>query len=313
MKYAIALLALLAVEDQANRKLPSRTKCRTLVAAKPWARGLKQIPSTVIDKGVLKHVPYTSYRAGDYELNIYGDPNAPCCFEIGVYNKLVGDAAARKNCIDIVTSLMEKSEDKKVVAALKLDADKQTRDGITFEITPPTAEDAYGGWWVSVYDEAGLDKSRASPKELEKITTTRQDVKKVDAEKKPEGAMTVDPVVEGRWGQEDLKDARNRKDVPEEQQKVYTPAYTKKDGVYVPDRTEDDTGYILFICANSDKHEDQEVLLKECQACKKDSTFFWDTSQSIFCCFKCGAPYESARIKCPACGKIPKRVRTKHK
>lgn len=314
MKYAMILLLALPLVEQdkpANRKLPNRARCRTIVAARPWAKALKQIPSTVIDKGVLAHVPYTSFRAGDYELNVYGDPVAPACFEVGVYNKITD--AAKKNCVDIVTILLDNAEDKKMLASLKLDEDKKVREGLTFEITPPTAEDAYGGWWVSVYDTVLLDRSRATPKELETITVKRAEVKKVDAEQKPEGPIAVEPVAQGRWGTDDLKDARNRKDIPEEQQAVYTPTISRKDGKYVPDRTEDDTGYIMFICANSDKHEDMEVLLKNCPACQKESTFFWDAGQNGFACFKCGGLYDSAAIKCSTCGKVPKRVRTKHK
>jgi hypothetical protein len=313
MKYLLFLLAAADFQDKPARKLPNRTRCRQLVAIRPWARGLKQIPSTVIDKGVLRHVPYTSYRAGDYELNVYGDPSAPCCFEIGVYGGLVGSAEAKKNCMDVVKAILTEAEDRKLLDSLKLDEDKLVREGITFEVTPPTAEDAYGGWWISIYDEAALERSRATPKELEKITTTRRAVAQSDAEAKPKGPFTPDPVTEGRWGGDDLKDARKVKDSPEEQQAVYKPAYTRKDGAYVPDRTIDDTGYIFFICANSDKHEDREEILKTCPGCKKESTFFWDGERGCFLCFQCGAAYENGQVKCTVCGKAPKRVRTKHR
>jgi len=296
------------------RPLPNRTKCRQTVAPRAWAKGLKQIPSTVIDKGVLRNVPYTSYRAGDYELNVYGDPAAPCCVELGVYKELTKSVEAKKNCMAAITALFSNQDDRKLIASLNLEVDKKLREGLTFEITPPTAEDAYGGWWISIYSEAGLDLSRASDKELEKITTTRQSVKQTDAEKQRQaGPIQVEPVAEGRWGTDDLKDARQQKDVAEEQQAVYKPAYSRKNGVYVPDRTEDDTGYILFICANSGKHEDREELIKACPACKKDSTFFWDADARSFVCFQCGVPFESSLIKCSGCGTVPKRVRTKHK
>src|SRR5262249_52131303 len=49
----------------------------------------------------------------------------------------------------------------------------QHRGRLTFEITPETAPDAYGGWWVSIYDEALLDQSRATEKELKAITVLR--------------------------------------------------------------------------------------------------------------------------------------------
>ena len=184
-----------------------------------------------------------------------------------------------------------------------LDADKKVRDGLTFEITPPTAEDAYGGWWVSVYDEKALDRSRASEDEMARITTTRTAVK----ESKPAaGAMEVEGS-KGKWAADDLANARAGSE------KVYSPTISKKDGKYVPDRSIDDTGYIMFICANSSKHEDMEVIQKACPACKADDTFFWDGTQSTFIGFKCGQAYDNALVKCGVCGAKPRKVRTKHK
>ncbi len=311
---AFALLLVgFARQGDAGRPLPDRTRCRQAAAAKAWARDLRQIPSTVIDKGVLRNVPYTSYRAGEYELNVYGDPSAPAGFEIGIHKELLKSAAAKKNCFDLVAGLLADAADRALLATLKQDADKKIRAGITFEVTPPTAEDAYGGWWVSVYSEPALDRSRASATELEKITVTRQDVKRIDEGAKGGSPLPVDPLTQGRWAADDLSGARSRKDVPEEKQAVYAPAYSRKNGAYVPDRTEDDTGYILFVCANSDKHEDREEILKLCTTCKKDETFFWDLEKKCFVGFQCGNPYDNALVKCTLCGRVPKRVRTKHR
>lgn len=66
--------------------------------------GLVQIPATVIDKGVLRNVPYKSYRAGDYEVNVYGDPDQPARVEIGVYRSLLTSQDAKHNCVDFLTS-----------------------------------------------------------------------------------------------------------------------------------------------------------------------------------------------------------------
>lgn len=311
----LSILAPLVLAQSAPGKaLPSRTRCRQTLSVKPWAKDLKQIPSTVIDKGVLKHVPYTSYRAGEYELNIYGDPESPAGFEIGITGALLKSADAKKNCYEVVTAILNDSASAAFLKALKPEGEKKLRNGITFEITPPTAEDAYGGWWISIYSEALLDQSRASAAELAAITTTRKDVKSVDAapaKANPSG-LTVDAVAEGRWSSDDLSEARKSKDKPEEEQAVYKPAVSRKDGVYVTTRTFDDTGYILFVCANSDKHEDREELLRKCPSCKMDDTYFWDKDKSSFVSFRCGALYDNAQVKCTICGKVPKKVRTKH-
>jgi hypothetical protein len=312
---AAALVALSAgpvSQVSTAAELPSRGRCRQAAASRPWAKDFKQIPSTVIDKGVLRDIPYLSYRAGNYELNVYGDPAAPACFEIGIHKELLTSAAARKNCLDLIASLLDDPADRALLASLKPEIDKKVRNGITFEITPPTAEDAYGGWWVSVYNEPLLDKSRATPDELAAITTKRADVPRAAAAPDPKTPYAVDSSTQGRWASDDLSSARTRTDVPEEKQAVYAPAFSKKDGKYVPDRTLDDTGYIMFVCCDSDKHEDMEVLLKECPACKKMDTFYWDTEKKCFIAFTCGTPYDNARVKCPTCGRVPARVRTKH-
>ena len=302
---------LLAPQTEPAKPLPNRTRCRQTLSVKPWAKGLKQIPSTVIDKGVLRNVPYTSYRAGEYELNIYGDPEAPACFEIGIHGALLKSADARKNCYDIVGVILGDASSVAFLKTLNPEGDKKARGGITYEITPPTAEDAYGGWWISLYSEALLDRSRATAAEMAKITTTVKEVK-AEAPTKPSGPLTVDPVTEGRWGAEDLADARKRKDGAEETQAVYKPAIAKTENGYQSTRTVDDTGYILFVCANSDKHEDREELLKKCPSCGKNDTYFWDKDKSCFLSFQCGAVYANELVKCTLCGKVPRKVRTKH-
>jgi hypothetical protein len=306
MKIILPLL-LLVPQANAARPLPTRAKARAAATATIWGKTLSQIPSTVIDKGVLRNIPYLSYKAGDYELNVYGDPAAPAGIEIGVTKELLKSAGANKTCVDFLRDLLDDPEDKKLVAALKLDVDKKARNGLTFEITPPTAEDAYGGWWVSIYDEAALDRSRASEDEMAKITVSKTAVK--DA-KPASGELDVDGATQGKWASGDLAHARSRGAAEE---KVYSPTLSKKNGKYVPDRSVDDTGYIMFICANSSKHEDMEVIQKRCPACKADDTFFWDSAKGSFIGFTCGEVYDNALVKCGLCGAKPRKVRTKHK
>jgi hypothetical protein len=144
------------------------------LSKQPLAQNLKQIPATVIDKGILRNVPYVSFRGGeDYEVNIYGDLDNPAGFEVGVYRKLLVDGAAKENCLQFVESLLYDSADKETLGKLKREKDGATRNGLTFEITPPTDEDAYLGWWISIYDENRLDLARASESELERISTAK--------------------------------------------------------------------------------------------------------------------------------------------
>ena len=163
-----------AETDLRKYRLADEDKCRKTAELQSWASGLQQIPATVIDKGVLRHVPYKSFRAGDYEVNIYGDPDNPAGVEVGIYKSLIQSRDAKSQCMEFMSALLNDPADRELLKSLKLTEDIKIRDGLTFEVTPETAEDAYGGWWISVYDSAALDRSRASPKELAAITVPKQ-------------------------------------------------------------------------------------------------------------------------------------------
>jgi hypothetical protein len=179
-------------------RLPSFKLALRTLAAQAWAPDLKPIPATVIDKGKLRNVPYLSFLGGDdYEVNIYGDPEHPAGFEVGVCRKLLEDPSAKTNCINLAAQLLGKPEDKEVIRGLNTEKDLKTSDGLTFEITPPSAEDAYRGWWVSVYSERALDAARASEEEMKQISLPEN-----EAERQ---ARTGDPT---SWSAQDLKLAR---------------------------------------------------------------------------------------------------------
>jgi len=84
-----------AVESSNASRLPDFKKAVFFLSKQSWAAKLTPIPATVVDKGILRNVPYTSFRCGgDYEVNIYGDLENPSGIEIGMYHKLLDDASA---------------------------------------------------------------------------------------------------------------------------------------------------------------------------------------------------------------------------
>jgi hypothetical protein len=161
----------------ASGRTPDFRAIALRLGSQPWAADLHQIPATVIDRGNLRNMPYKSLRAGgDYEINVYGDPDAPAGFEVGVYRSLLDDPQAKTNCRELVCSLLGDAKDAAVVRALSEEKDLVVRDGLTLEITPPTAEDAYQGWWVSVYDRRMLEAQRASDQEMASITVSKSSI-----------------------------------------------------------------------------------------------------------------------------------------
>ena len=125
----------------------------------------------MIDKGVLKNVPYISFRCGDdYECNVYGDPDHPACVEIGVYRNLLNDPVAKTNCVSFMAELLTNSSDKNAVTLLDENYKMIKHPEVTFELTLPKDDDSYGGWWISVYSQSLLDAARASDSEMKNIS-----------------------------------------------------------------------------------------------------------------------------------------------
>lgn len=153
-----------------TNRLDNWTRIVANLTKQPWAYSAKQIPATVIDKGVFQNVPYSSFRCGsNYELNIYGDPENPAAIEMGVYGGLLKDLVAKENCIEFIMSALTDNEDKNVVKKLERKQDIVEKGKFICEITPSTAFDAYGGWWISVYDISKVNAARASKAELAEI------------------------------------------------------------------------------------------------------------------------------------------------
>src|SRR6185503_20229243 len=153
-------------------------RCIEVVAARPWAAGLRQIPATVIEKGILKNVPYMSHKSGNTEFNLYGDPDEPAGLEIGVTKDLLKSDAAKKECLEVIAALLADPKDAAALRSLDLKPGKTEREGLTFEVTPETAEDAYDGWWISVYSPKLLDEARATDEELKKLTVNEEELEK---------------------------------------------------------------------------------------------------------------------------------------
>lgn len=183
----------------ADPMLPSHSEIVDRLNQEYWIINLRQIPATVIGKGIMRNIPYLSYKSRDYELNIYGDPEKPAAVELGVYGSLLNDKHAKKRCVDFICGLVRYQSRAQKEAWEYLDYEKDiiTNGEMTVEITPPTDEDAYGGWWISAYSVKALDSVRATPDDLAAITV-------------PKKVSQSQTNVSG-WTEEDMKLARPTK------------------------------------------------------------------------------------------------------
>lgn len=146
-----------------------------------------QIPATVIDNGVLKNVPYMSYRSGNLELNIYGDPAAPAGLEVGLYDSEHALDESKMRFINFMTKLTRARFSSK----FKLQEDKKRMGNIDYEVTPPTAPDAYGGWWISAYDQVRLGLCRLSDNEVNAISIRKELLAKAEQDTAERTAWTA--------------------------------------------------------------------------------------------------------------------------
>ncbi len=126
-----------------------------------WVTTLKNVEPTVIKTGSFKNVPYLSFRANaNYELNIYGDPDKPAAIEIGHYSKTVPRPDVITHCREFLVSYLTDLDQIKALYDLDTDGGTRTEGGLTIRVSPPREADAYGGWWLLVFDEKRLSAAR---------------------------------------------------------------------------------------------------------------------------------------------------------
>lgn len=134
-------------------------------------KSLEQIPATRIENGTYKNIPYLSFRINELiEMNIYGDPDDPGAVEFGVYGKQASDDKIRRVLRSFLAGFLSSRKEVGAIYSLPFTGGKKCVGDICFLIIPPTAPDAYGGWWISLFNPEKLDAARLSDSEYAKLT-----------------------------------------------------------------------------------------------------------------------------------------------
>lgn len=134
-------------------------------------KSFRQIPATTIDNGYLRNIPYLSFRINKrVEMNVYGNPEDPVCLEFGVYERGEKITRFKKIIRAYLAGILQSRAEIAALYGLDEKGGKTKVGKFIFEITPPTAPDAYGGWWLSIYDESRLDRFRVSDEEYRRKT-----------------------------------------------------------------------------------------------------------------------------------------------
>lgn len=218
--------------ERTDAHLPNWDAVVSALTTQAWSGGLRQIPATAIDVGIMRRVPYSSYRCGpssQFEVNIYGDPDDPICLEVGVYGDQGLDSKIQAMLIEFAASKLIRAEaNRQILRSLNPLKDVVVHGDLTLEITPPTAEDAYGAWWVALYFADRVEKARATPEQIAEISVRADQV----------SATEADP---NNWNRDDMKYARapsaGKGQSSSSGGTVYVRGYHRKDGTYVRPHT----------------------------------------------------------------------------
>lgn len=135
-------------------------------------RSFEQIPATAIDVGNLRNIPYLSFRInGGSEMNVYGNPENPAAIEFGVYGRGKGSARRQNLVREFIAGHLSSRDEVRSLYSLDMNKGGEVRCGkLVFGVTPPEAEDSYGGRWLVIYDPVRLAKARVSDAAYAKVT-----------------------------------------------------------------------------------------------------------------------------------------------
>lgn len=229
-RVCLLLLSLLALASCVSRQVVTTTAPASTQASPPRIQGLDQvlaaaesfpcvaglhaIPATVIDVGVFADVPYQSFSNGNVEVNVYGDPADPVGLEAGTR---VEDPALQQCLVQFIAAQALWPADQQRVMRVSAQPSLDAQPGLTVEVTPRTAADAYDAWWISLERPEVIAAHRAPPQQLSTVTTTQ-----AQWAPPPPAYYRRPPRVHVRYPTYRPPSAR-----------VYVPGFSRRGGIYI--------------------------------------------------------------------------------
>jgi len=183
-------------------------------------KSVVQIPATTVTIGNFRNVPYLSFLVNrDIQLNIYGDPNRPAGVELGIYGSRKNNVKLHETLRAYFAGFLGSREEVAALYKIGLKEGKATAGTISFEVTPPTAPDSEGAWWVSLYN-------------LKSLAAVRLPKAKYDALTKPPGEV-IDRdgrIIAKGWTKNDLKETDRLKTLQGNRKILLRGFYRDKNG-----------------------------------------------------------------------------------
>ncbi len=136
-----------------------------------------EIPAVKVDVGVFRNVPYKSFRINDHlEFNIYGDPENPAGVELGIFGKRAGDKKLQMMLRAYLAGFLTSRAEIAALYSVGLEEGAKKAGNFVAEVTPTTAEDAFGAWWISLYDAKKMESVRLTDAKYAAMTLTADEV-----------------------------------------------------------------------------------------------------------------------------------------
>lgn len=140
-------------------------------------KSMVEIPAVRIDAGVFRNVPYRSFRMNrNVELNIYGDPESPAGIEMGIYGRQKNSERLRQIIRSYLAGYLTSRDEIGKLYSIGLESGVARSGNLTMEVTPPDGEDAFGAWWLSLFNEKELDRIRLSDADYDQLTRPNSEV-----------------------------------------------------------------------------------------------------------------------------------------
>jgi hypothetical protein len=134
-------------------------------------KSLEQIPATTIDNGIFKNVPYLSFRINEFiEMNVYGNPDDPGGVEFGIYGRHSSNDKARRVLRSFVAGFLSTRAEVGAIYSLPFSGGNECLGDFCMQITPANAPDAYGAWWISLFNPKKLEATRLDAEDYAKLT-----------------------------------------------------------------------------------------------------------------------------------------------
>jgi hypothetical protein len=150
-------------------------------------RVFEQIPPTAIDNGLLRNIPYLSFRANEQvEFNVYGDPENPVALEFGIYGERSPKSSTRQIFREFIAGHLGDRNQIRALYSLAPDKRDLRAGKLAFRLILPDDPDGYGATWLVVYRPDAIARARVSNKAYAAITRPFSEVNN------PDGSLRAD-------------------------------------------------------------------------------------------------------------------------